>query len=511
MLKAEQLSLGFSGAEAIVSGADLTVSAGTPLLICGATGSGKTTLLHALSGVIPRLLPNPGYAGRVTLLDKPLSDYSRDALFADLGLVTQAVEDQLWDLSTEDIIAFPMENRALPKAQIRARLRLLMEQLELTELAGRRVLTLSGGERRMVAIAAALAARPKVLILDEPTTGLDPAARKRLSRALDRAGAEVGAIVIAEQDPTSLVDTIHDIALLQDGCLTAPEPKARLLADPERWRKAGLIAPARAPASHPTRATSSPTLSLKGLTSRLTRASGQPVLNDLSLDLFAGEVVALLGRNGAGKTTLFRSVLGLLPIRGGKIVLGGEPAEGWTTAKRARKIAYLPQNMRQILFNMTVLEEVLFAITAKPGAAAPEQKARACEILARYGLGGQEQTNPFALSARQQGQLGLACAEAAAAPLTIIDEPLLARDLRGRALFERFLENATSSARTVLLITHDLELAQDVADRSLLMEDGAIAYDGPVRDCWDSAAFRALGWPAPYRSPAQNCPEGMPR
>ncbi|WP_449415744.1 ABC transporter ATP-binding protein [Ochrobactrum teleogrylli] len=162
-----------------IAEASLDIRDGERLLVCGAGGSGKTTLLNAASGIVPRLITPQVFGGDVTLNGKPISSMSKDELFSTVGVVSQNVEDQLWDLSVEDLIAFPLENRGLAKDAVRTRIDDLLNELELNALRGRRVLTLSGGERRMVAMAAALAAEPKLLILDEPTTGLDPAARHR--------------------------------------------------------------------------------------------------------------------------------------------------------------------------------------------------------------------------------------------------------------------------------------------------------------------------------------------
>ncbi|MFD1910959.1 ABC transporter ATP-binding protein [Halodurantibacterium flavum] len=497
MLTASRLTLRFADAPPVVSDAGFDLEPGGRFLICGATGSGKTTLLAAAVGIIPRLMPNPGYGGTVTLDGRPLSELGKDSLFSAIGYVSQNVEDQLWDLGVEDIVAFPLENRALPRAVIRARVAAVMVRLRLTRLAGRRVLTLSGGERRMVAIAAALVAEPRVLVLDEPTTGLDPEARARLRDLLSGGSGPETAALIADQDAAALAGAVDRIALLAGGRLGAAHPAEALMARLAPWIEAGLLPPRPERRPRPAVTPGETLLAVEGLETRLARPDGTPILRDVSLTLSAGETVAVLGRNGAGKTTLFKALLGLLPVARGRISLGGERAEGWTIARRARRVAYVPQNMRQILFNMTLKDEVLFAMTARTGVTDPALHAEAAACLARYDLAGMDEVNPFALSARQQGQLGLACAEAAGAPVAIIDEPLLARDLRGRALLEQFLTTMRQSGRAVMVITHDLELAEDIATRLVIVGGGGLTYDGPVEAGWRSAAFRELGWPLP--------------
>ncbi|QDL93250.1 ATP-binding cassette domain-containing protein [Paroceanicella profunda] len=497
LLTAESLTLGFREGAPALSGIDIVLHRGERRLICGATGSGKTTLLSALAGVIPRIGSIPVFSGRVCLQGRDIAGIPRDELFSRTGYVAQAVEDQLWDLGVEDIIAFPMENRALPRAEIRARVRALMEDLELVPLAGRRVLTLSGGERRMVVLAAALASRPELLILDEPTTGLDPAARGRLCAALDWATCEGRGLIVAEQDPAHLSAVTESVSLIRGGGLSAPVQAASLMGEPAVWREAGLLAPGRQRPVRPAAPPGRDLLRLRGLITQLARADGTPVLDGLDLTLRGGEVLGVIGRNGAGKTTLMKAILGLMPAAGGTLEIEGARAERWTTARRATRLAYVPQTMRQILFHMTVIEEVVFAIRMGRTGEEDAARTRAQETLERYGLGGLAQANPFALSARQQGQLGLACADATGAPVAIIDEPLLARDLQGRHLLETFLERMTLTDRAVMLISHDLELVDDVATRLAVVAGGTIAFDGALAEGWASPAFRALGWGAP--------------
>ena len=351
----------------------------------------------------------------------------------------------------------------------------------------------------MVAVAAALAAGPDLLVMDEPTTGLDPAARQRLCHILDQASQEVPTLLIADQDAVSLLPVADSLSLLRDGQLSAPKPPAECLQDHASWEEAGLLPPLRRRRVAPAGAIGRPMLAVSGLVTRLARAGGDPVLKAVTFEIRAGEVVALIGRNGAGKTTLFKAMLGLTKAAAGTIALDGAAADRWTVAARARKLAYIPQNMRHILFNMSVIGEVIFAITAATARSSdPDVLAKARAALARYDLGPLEEANPFSLSVRQQGLLGLACADAAGALVAIIDEPLLARDLHGRRMLERFIATMRDSGRAVMLISHDLELVDDLASRLMLLEGGSIAYDGPLDEGWRSPAFAALGWPAPY-------------
>ncbi|MEO4040116.1 ATP-binding cassette domain-containing protein [Hoeflea sp. CAU 1731] len=488
------------GEEPVLAGANLNLSAGERLLVCGAAGSAKSTLLNVAAGLIPRLVTPSHFAGEVTLSGEPLSTMSKDTLFAEIGLVMQSVEEQSWDLGVEDLIAFPMENRSMPKAEIRKRVDALLKQFQLDALRGRRVLTLSGGERRMVAIAAAMALSPRLLILDEPTTGLDPAARQRLTAALGDTLDSNSAVLVAEQDPAAFHGVARTVRFISEGQVSEARGFGTLVNEERLWREAGILPPRRTASRPKASAPGAEILGVRDVTTILCRAHGQPVLNGAGFMVRAGEVLGLIGRNGAGKTTLFQSILGLARISRGTITIEGIDATGWTVARRARRIAYLPQNMRRILFNMTLAEEVLFAITAGADPGEPDRnRAQAC--LEKYGLGGLSETNPFALSVRQQALLGLACADVAGAAVAILDEPLLGRDLNGRAMLDLFIRSMTDKGRAVLLISHDLELVEEVATRTLILADGRVAFDGDSSEAWQSAAFRALGWPAPSFTP----------
>ncbi|WP_027132863.1 ABC transporter ATP-binding protein [Geminicoccus roseus] len=502
MLSIEELVVGF-GDRDVLRGVTLEVEPGQGALICGAGATGKSTLLAAACGVVPRLVHADRVVGGLRLGGRDFAGMSRAELFQRIGIVFQNLDDQLWDLEVEDVVAAPLENRGVPRPEIRARLVELFAELSIGALAGRRVLTLSGGERRMVVLASALAARPELLVLDEPTTGLDPAARARLEASLAAVRDRIPLILAADQDAASLAGAVGRIHLLQDGRIAAGWPTAQALALQAPWLEAGVMPPRRTAVARNRQGRGGvPLLQVERLRTRLCRPDGTPVLQDVSVELHAGEVVGLVGRNGAGKSTLIQTVLGLAPAASGTIVIEKQDAKTWTPARRARRIGYLPQNMRRMLFNLSVLDEIAFALAGSTGRSAdPATRERGMAALAPYGLAGKADASPFALSAREQALLGLACLEAAGCAVAILDEPLLARDVQGRAMLDRFLRRAAEAGRAVLLISHDLDLVDELCGRLLVLADGRIAQDGPIEQGWSSPAFRALGWPAPTLAP----------
>ncbi|HEX2527265.1 MAG TPA: ATP-binding cassette domain-containing protein [Geminicoccus sp.] len=498
MLSIVDLNVGF-GDRDVLAGAALQVEPGQGALVCGAGATGKSTLLAAACGIIPRLNHADRYAGDIRLFGQSVLELPRADLFSRIGIVFQNLDDQLWDLEVEDVVAAPLENRGLPRPQIRDRLHELFIALQLRPLSGRRVLTLSGGERRLVVLAAALAAHPQLLVLDEPTTGLDPAARARLDEALLAVRDQIPLVLAADQDAASLARSIRQVHLLSGGRIGASWPAHEALSLQAPWLDAGVLPPRRHRQSvRPSAATGAVLLESDQLRTRLARPSGEPVLRDVSFSIRAGEIVGLIGRNGAGKSTLIQAILGMAATASGTVAIEGENSSRWTTARRARRIGYLPQNMRRMLFNLTVLDEVAFSLAGTTsGMSDPSVRQRGLEALRPYGLEDLAEATPFALSARQQALLGLACVAAAGCAVAILDEPLLARDVRGRAMLDRFLDDMLGAGRSVVLISHDLDLVDELCGRLLILDEGRIAFDGPTDGGWTSEAFMSLGWPSP--------------
>ncbi|MFC7054117.1 ABC transporter ATP-binding protein [Hansschlegelia quercus] len=506
MLVLDSLTVGFGAPEPAVADVSFRLAPGEAAVICGAGGAGKSTLLAAAGGIVPRLVRAQEFSGEIRLGGRLMREWPTPELFSAVGFVFQNLDDQLWNLSVEDMIAFPLENRRTPRDEVRREVSKVIDRFGIRRLAGRQALTLSGGERRMVALAAAFAAEPDLLVLDEPTTGLDPQARGRLASALGEArAARPGCtMLIAEQDAASLAQVTERALFLAGGRLVGQTSISDAARNNEIWRTAGVIAPGEALRRRRPGAVGPTRLAVSGLRSSLVRPGGAPVLQDVSFALSAGEIVGLVGANGAGKTTLFQTLLGLLKAAAGSVALDDADAASWSPAQRARRIGYLPQNMRRVLFNMTVLEEVVFAMaTDTRRVADPVIRAEALAALEPYGLADKAEVNPFALSAREQGLLGLACVEAGGCAVAILDEPLIARDRAGRALLGRFLDASEAQGRAVILISHDLELVDDVCARAMVLADGRLAFDGPTGAVWDSGAFEALGWPKPYAQEAR--------
>ncbi|WP_072395422.1 ABC transporter ATP-binding protein [Hyphomicrobium sp. CS1GBMeth3] len=512
MLALRNLTVGFDPDRDVLSGLDLTVEAGGAVVVTGAAGSGKSTLIAVASGLIPKLIRPRRMDGQVLLNGDDIAKLSTSDLYRRVGIVLQSVEDQVWDLTVEDLIAFPLENRGVPKAEVRTRVSAVIEEMCLQRLVGRTVRSLSGGERRIVALASSLLWKPDLLVLDEPTTGLDPDARARLAAILQKLRRDGITLLVAEQDLAWCGAFADRVVFLSGGRLIGTHAWSGSAELAERCDAAGVTSPfAAQPAKSERPAQNAePALRISELSSKLTRPDGTPVLSALNLIVPRGQVVGVIGPNGAGKSTLMRSLLGLQAAATGGIEIAGEDSSGWTVARRAQRVGYVAQNLKRMFFLLTALDEVVFSLSggATGAKAVAAHREQALALLVRVRLAEKADLSPFALSTREQLMLALVCIEATKPSVVILDEPLIACDKAWRADVLAFLDRARADNCSVLLVSHDLPLIDSATDRVLILERGAIAHDGRTDEVWQSDAFVRLGWPVPGQAVAPPRQEG---
>lgn len=481
-----------------LTAANWQVAAGEFVLLAGPSGSGKSTLLRLINGLVPHFTGGR-LQGRVTVAGHDAVAAGPARMSRLVGFVAQDPEAQAVLDTVEAEIAFPLENAAVPPAEMRIRVEEVLDLLGLAALRDRPLHQLSGGERQRVAIATALVFRPSVLLLDEPTSQLDPQSAEDVLRALVRLNEDLAlTVVLAEHRLERILSYVDRVTALQAGAIAVDAP-ARLAAEqlavtpplvelarlrhwhpiPLTVKEARPFATAEvtppAPAAPPEPVTPKalpPSISIAGLTFAY---NGESTLKDVTLQVRPGEAVALVGRNGSGKTTLLKCVVGLLPNHSGAITINGRPAAHRPVADICREVGYLPQNPDDLLYAETVADELATTL-ANHGLDAPPVLID--DWLVDLGLADFGERYPRDLSIGQRQRVALGAVTVTRPPVVLLDEPTRGLDGEAKqalvAILRRWLQEGTA----ILLVTHDVELASQIAGRTVMLAGGEVIADG---------------------------------
>ncbi|GLF93921.1 ABC transporter ATP-binding protein [Streptomyces yaizuensis] len=482
---------------------DLTVPEGELVLLVGPSGVGKSTLLGTVSGLVPHFTGGT-LRGRVTVDGRDTRTHRPRDLADVVGTVGQDPMAHFVTDTVEDELAYGMESLGLPPAVMRRRVEETLDLLGLADLRERPIATLSGGQRQRVAIGSVLTPHPRILVLDEPTSALDPGAAEDVLAVLQRLVHDLGTTVLLAEHRLERVVHYADRVILLPGRGQAPvlgTPAEVMAVSPVRppvvdlgrlagWdplpltvrdarRRAGALRArlADTPVPRPPRpATADGRVS--AVTERLTVRRGRTeALRSVDLTLTAGEVVALMGRNGAGKSTLLSTLVGLVEPASGTARVGGLTPHRARPAELIRKVGLVPQEPRDLLYAETVAAECAGAdedAEAAPGTC----RALVGELLP----GVADDTHPRDLSEGQRLALALAVVLTARPPLLLLDEPTRGLDYAAKGRLVRVLTGLAADGHTVVLATHDVELAAELAHRVVILADGEVLADGPTAE-----------------------------
>lgn len=476
MIRVRDLTVRY-GTFAALQSVSFDVDAGECLVVSGLSGCGKSTLARVLTGVLPQALPAQVEglveAAGMDVLRQPTARVSQT-----VGAVFQNPRAHLFHLRVDDEIAFGPRNLSLSEDEVAARVEWALDALGLTSLRAENPATLSGGQIQRVAIAAALAMRPQILVLDEPTASLDVPGTHSLIAALEDLRRQFGLTIVLIEHRLAEVRRIADRALvLHEGRVAADGDFDSTLGDPRILRQYGLRRPTMEtladwrdlliPNGHHA-GEARPLLDLQNLSAGY---DSRTALHDINLQIFPGEFVALVGDNGAGKSTLALAAAGLLKPLAGKVLVGGT-----ARPRPGLDIAILFQNPADQLFTDTVDEEIAFA----PRNYRAFDPARHEQALQDSDLQHLRARRPFSLSIGQQQRTALASCLALRPALVILDEPTLGQDWRHLGQLMESLVRLNQQGTAILLITHDYKLVYRYAQRVLLMKDGRIILDGKI-------------------------------
>ena len=441
---------------------NVTLTPGTLTVIVGATGSGKTSLLHSLSGLFQHFYDGV-QTGTVNIAgaDRIVAPPRDTAGF--VGLVAQNVRLGFAAETVHDEIGFALAVRNVAPAIVHARVLEVAARLQIERLVDRPIEQLSAGEASLVAIAAALVNNPILLLVDEPLADLDTAARDRVCTVLGQLAHEAGVCVVIAEHNT------REFASKADAWLQIRGSRLHQL-DPEELPRTNIEDNAHAPA--PIATAPHPAVPLASIRRLSVRHRTNLVVDDVSFEVPAGELIALRGSNGAGKSSLLRAIA--LPTAADTVIVAGHDVRSLKRRTRREAVALVPENFDDLLFGITAAEECRRADRRLTGVGTAQTFAHllgfdtvtdAAHLLERH---------PRDLSAGERLCLVMAIQLAARPALLIVDEPTRGLDHRARALVSAALLTAAGHSAAVLFATHDDDFARGLATRTLRMQAGRI-------------------------------------
>lgn len=497
-----------------LDGVDFATAPGELVTVLGPSGAGKSTLCLCLNGLIPHFVRGR-LEGTVHVFGVPTADRSVADLARDVGLVFQDFEAQLFSTNVELEVAFGLENFAVPVDDIRRRVADALGIVDLVGLERREPATLSGGQKQRLAIAAILALRPRMLVMDEPTTDLDPVGKESIFDAARRLRGQGVTLVLVEHETEEVV-AADRVIVLERGRIAAsgtPEEvlprtdwlEARGIQPPgaahllnslgeepvltedeavaclrdrgyrvpdDRWTAIGERDAAR------TEAYGDPVVQVEDLTFQY--PGGVEALVGLSFTLRRGEFAGIVGQNGSGKTTLVKHFNGLLRPSGGEVRVGGEPTARASVNRLGRMIGYVFQNPDHQIFADTVFEEVAFG-PRNHELGEDEVRLRVVESLEAVGLAGRDQEDPFLMTKGERQRVAVASVLATRPAVIILDEPTTGLDYREQRQMMELVRRLNVAGHTIVCVTHSMWVVAEYTHRTVVMRGGRITADAPTR------------------------------
>ncbi|MFM8404478.1 MAG: ABC transporter ATP-binding protein [Actinomycetota bacterium] len=485
----------------IIENASFSVNEGEFVLLMGHTGAGKSSVLKLINGLVPHhtggiLSGEISVAGRSTHMMRPgeLADV--------VGIVGQNPMNSFVSDIVEEEIAFGLESLGIAPETMRKRVEEVVDLLALAPLRRKLITELSGGEQQRVAIAAALVTNPKVLLLDEPTSALDPIAAEEVLSILHRLVHDLGlTVILAEHRLERVIQFVDRIILVYgDGTLELGStagilensPIAPPLVElaralqlptiPVSIREFRKIAPRIESVMQelvptPAKSSGNVVMSLKKIFASYRDSENSYALSDINLEVFEGEIVALMGRNGAGKTTLLKAAVGMSPIISGEVRVAGKDPALFKDQELISHVGYVPQEPGDLLYGNSVREECELA-DRDNGVPSGRTLTIYTSLMKIPSL----DAHPRDISEGQRLGLALSIILSASPKLVILDEPTRGLDYESKKVLVANLKRiAHIEKRSVLISTHDVELVAEVADRVIFLADGEVIADGTTR------------------------------
>ncbi len=499
---------------------NLRVSEGEFVAVMGATGAGKTTLCLALNGIVPHFYGGE-FFGSVRVGTMDTVDHPTHELARHVGMVFQDIDMQLTAPTVASEVAFPLENLCFPVEEINKRVPAALAALRLDGLEDKHPHQLSGGQKQRLAIAAAVAIRPTLLVLDEPTSQLDPVGAQEVFEVARRLNRKHGiTVVMVSHASEELAEYADRVVLLSRGRLLTDQPPDEFFQDVDFLLEHGVRPPAVTAAfSCAFRGSSSPRPYPVTLTEALEQSSsvlfrsrtekasvaapideavqsdetvirtrdlhfayddGTEALRGLTVDIKRGDYIAIVGQNGAGKSTLIRHFVGLLTPTSGVVQVFDRDTYEYEVSDIAQRVGYVSQNPDNQIFTDSVRTEVGYALL-KLGMAKDEAEGRVDQALHQLGLSEVADRHPVTLSKADRSRVVIAAILAMRPEVLIFDEPTTGQDYQGSKAILELTQELWTAGKTIIVVTHHLYLLPGYAERLLIMGRGRLLSDSSLR------------------------------
>ena len=492
---------------------DVRIEDGEFVLVSGPSGGGKSSFCRCINGLIPHFFGGT-VAGDVTVNGLSILTNTPRELAKTVGMTFQDPENQLTATDVEREIVFGMENLGFDRKLMSKRLEESLDAIGIPHLRHRNIPELSGGEKQKVAIAAVLALHPRILVMDEPTSELDPKGAEEVLSVVQRLNDELGfTVILVEHRLERVIHLVDRIMLIHEGRLIGDGPPRKVLADTTAVN-IGVGVPPLINLANRLRDSGYPVDSIP-LTVKEGRKSfekvfreadlhpfppavprqngeeaavsthnlwyaydtGNTALKNIDLEVRRGEMVAVMGRNASGKSTLLRHLNGLLRPTKGDVYINGEKSRKSSVAQLARTVGLVFQNPDDHLFADTVEQEIGLTMR-NMGWEKEAIETRTAELLSQFGLERYRTQYPRYLSGGEKQRVALAATIAPKPCILALDEPTRGMDHGLKQELMTFLRKYCAEGNTVILVSHDVETVAEFTDRVILMSEGRIIVDG---------------------------------
>ncbi len=473
----------------------INIEKGEFIGVVGENGAGKSTLGQAIIGLVPRFY-NGAYGGSVRVKDLLVEKCPVEEMCEHVGLIFQNPFNQLSG-AKETVygeVCYGVENLGIPREEIEARVEKVLKQLDIWEYRERNPFELSGGQMQRVAIASILVMQPEIIILDEPTSQLDPQGTEEVFSVVDQL-TEMGiTIIMIEQKLEKLAAYSDRVLLMKDGRVVDFDTPEKIFSR-EDLESFGIQPRVYYPGCNTEvslfeesygiykktedgKAEKNEIFSVKDL--EFSYLKDVPIFEKLNLSL-CNCPTAIIGQNGAGKTTLVRLLKGLLKPMGGNIYFSGENISEKTVAMLADKVGYVFQNPDDQIFKYKVIDEVMFG-PLNIGMSPEKAREEAIKALELMGLSGKENENPYDLELYERKMTAIASVVAMDTDVIILDEPTIAQDFKGRKIIGRMIHEMTAQGKLVIAILHDMDFVMENFERVIAMAHGKILCEGTAEE-----------------------------